>query len=51
MLIVVGNSFALKSIEIGGEGIETKKYFSDILNTDNNEYLKVIKRKLQDGEI
>ena len=51
MLIIVGNSFALKSIEIYGDGVETKKYFSEILNTDNNEYLKVVKRKLQNGEI
>ncbi len=45
MLIVLGNSFALKSIEVGGEGITPGKYFANILNPKENKYLKIIKIK------
>lgn len=43
MLIIFGDAYILKSIEIGGEGIKTDKYFSKILDSKKNPYLKVIK--------
>lgn len=47
MLVLLGNSNILKNLEIGGEGIETRKYLSMILDQKNNEYLKVIRRKME----